>query len=186
MALLVMDLQIRVVAMYDADEEYLTRVRTAIDTARLASIPVIYVRLAFREGHPEVGRSNRIFSRIASAGAFVEGDPQSMLHHSVMPHPQDLVVTKRRISAFSGSDLELLLRSGAIETLVVCGIATSGVVLSTVRDAADRDFNLIVLADACCDSDDEVHRVLMQKVFTRQAEVLTVRDWVRRVDTTPV
>jgi nicotinamidase-related amidase len=56
--------------------------------------------------------------------------------------------------------------------LVLLGIATSGVVLSTVRWAADADYDLIVIEDSCADADLEVHRVLTQKVFPRQAEVV--------------
>jgi nicotinamidase-related amidase len=86
-------------------------------------------------------------------------------------------VTKRRVSAFTGSDLEVLLRSGGIDSLVLAGIATSGVVLSTLRQAADLDYRLTVLADGCLDADPEVHQVLLQKVFTRQAEVTSIADW---------
>ena len=66
-----------------------------------------------------------------------------------------MVVTKRRVSAFSGSDLDMVLRAGAIDALVLSGIATSGCVLSTLRQAADLDFSLIVLSDGCIDSDHE-------------------------------
>jgi nicotinamidase-related amidase len=87
------------------------------------------------------------------------------------------MVTKRRVSAFTGSDLEVLLRSGGIDSLVLAGIATSGVVLSTLRQAADLDYRLTVLAGGCLDADPEVHQVLLQKVFTRQAEVTSIADW---------
>jgi nicotinamidase-related amidase len=83
------------------------------------------------------------------------------------------------VSAFAGSDLDLVLRSGGIEHLVLTGIATSGAVPSTVRQAADLDFRLSVLADACLDADPEVHRVLTEKVFPRQADVLSVADWTK-------
>jgi nicotinamidase-related amidase len=91
------------------------------------------------------------------------------------------VVVKKRVSAFTGSDLEVLLRSAGVDHLVLAGIATSGVVLSTVREAADRDYRLTVLADACADNDPEVHRVLVEKVFPRQAEVTVVADWAGAV-----
>jgi len=71
-----------------------------------------------------------------------------------------------------------VLRAANIDTLVLTGIATSGVVLSTLRQAADLDYRLVVLSDACLDSDAEVHRVLMEKVFPRQADVVTVNEWV--------
>ena len=99
------------------------------------------------------------------------------IHPEVTPEPGDIVVTKRRVSAFAGSDLDVVLRAGGIDHLVLTGIATSGVVLSTLREAADRDLTLTVLADACLDSDPEVHRVLTEKVFPMQAEVTTVAEW---------
>jgi nicotinamidase-related amidase len=87
-------------------------------------------------------------------------------------------VTKLRVSAFAGSDLDVVLRADGIDTLVLTGIATSGVVLSTLRQAADLDYQLVVLEDGCLDADLEVHRVLMGKVFPRQAEVTSIDAWV--------
>jgi nicotinamidase-related amidase len=92
-----------------------------------------------------------------------------------------VVVTKRRVSAFTGSDLEVVLRSQEIGKLVLAGISTSGVVLSTLREAADKDYELVVLSDCCADGDPEVHRVLLEKVFPRQAEVLDAESWARTV-----
>ncbi len=89
-----------------------------------------------------------------------------------------MVVVKKRVSAFTGSDLEVVLRSLDVSSLVLTGIATSGVVLSTLRQAADLDYQLTVLRDGCADADPEVHRVLMDKVFPRQAAVVTAEEWV--------
>ncbi len=71
----------------------------------------------------------------------------------------------------------MLLRGLCANTLVLAGIATSGVVLSTLRQAADLDYGLVVLADGCLDPDPEVHRVLTEKVFPRQADVMSVAEW---------
>ncbi len=71
----------------------------------------------------------------------------------------------------------MVLRAQDISHLVLCGIATSGVVLSTLREAADKDYQLTVLADCCADADEEVQRVLLSKVFSRQAKVLQVEEW---------
>jgi nicotinamidase-related amidase len=99
------------------------------------------------------------------------------IHQALAPRSDEPVVTKLRVSAFAGSDLEVILRAQNIRTLVLAGIATSGVVLSTLREAADKDYGLIVLSDACVDADPEVHRVLVEKVFPRQAEVMSVDAW---------
>jgi nicotinamidase-related amidase len=179
--LLVMDVQRGIVERLNDAAGYLDRVSEAIAAARSAGMPVVYVTVGFRPGHPEISSRNRTFSAAAQAGAFVEGDPATEIHPAVAPRPQEARVTTRRVSAFAGSDLEVLLRGLDAGTLVLTGIATSGVVLSTLRQAADLDYRLVVLADACADADPEVHRVLTEKVFPRQADVLTVTEWAAQV-----
>jgi nicotinamidase-related amidase len=174
-ALLVMDFQNSIVERF-ADATVLDRAAEAGAAARGAGVPVIYVRVAFRPGYPEVSPRNKSFAALRDGGGLADEDARE-IHPAVAPEPGEVVVTKRRVSAFAGSDLDVVLRAGAIEELVLCGIATSGVVLSTLRAAADLDYGLTVLRDACTDSDPEVHRVVMDKVFPRQAEVVDVADW---------
>jgi len=176
-ALLIMDAQQGIVERFAGDEGYLTRLGAAITAARGAGLRVIYVTVAFRPGYPEVSGGNKTFAAIAGTGRFTDGDPGARVHPAIAPAPGDVIVTKRRVSAFAGSDLDVLLRAGGTGHLVLAGIATSGVVLSTLRQAADLDYQLTVLADGCRDADPEVHQVLLQKVFTRQAEVTTIASW---------
>ena len=98
------------------------------------------------------------------------------MHPAVAPAPGDILVTKHRVSAFAGTDLEMILRAHGIDTLILFGIATSGVVLSTVRHAADADYRLIVVKDCCADRDPDVHRCLVDTVFPGQATVITAGD----------
>jgi nicotinamidase-related amidase len=177
-ALLVMDLQRAIVNRYP-DTDYLPRLQAAINAARSAGIPVVYVVIGFRPGHPDISPRNKSFGAVSQAGEFVEGDVSTQIHPDVAPLPGDIVVTKKRVSAFTGSDLDVVLRAGDVGHLVLTGIATNGVVLSTLRQAADLDFGLTVLADGCLDNDPEVHRVLTNKVFPRQAHVLTIQEWVK-------
>ena len=177
-ALVVMDVQNGIVERVgDRAEELLAAVAGAVAAAREAGVPVLFVRVAFREGTPEVSANNRAFSALSSSSSMGEAHPATQVHPAVEPAPGEVVVTKRRVSAFAGSDLDVVLRAQGVDHLVLCGIATSGVVLSTVRQAADLDFALTVLADACADADPEVHRVLLEKVFPRQAEVTTTAAW---------
>jgi len=154
----------------------------AIAAARKAGIPVIYVVLGFREGMPEISPDNRSFHNYKrSTPDFHRMLGASSIAPELAPQPGDLVVTKRRVSAFTGSDLEIVLRAQKIHHLVLSGISTSGVVLSTLREAADKDFQLTVLSDGCADPDGEVHTVLLSRVFPRQAEVLTIAEWAGRI-----
>ena len=125
-------------------------------------------------------KHNKIFSHLSGNDGFDEENAATQIHPAVAPLATEIVVTKRRVSAFAGSDLDMILRSSTVDELVLCGISTSGVVLSTLRQAADLDYKLVVLRDACADADPEVHRVLLEKVFPRQADVMTVDEWILR------
>ena len=92
------------------------------------------------------------------------------------PEPGDIVVRKVRVGAFSTTDLDAQLRERGVDTLILAGISTSGVVLSTVRDASDRDYRVLVLADATADREPDVHAFLTERIFPRQADVITVAD----------
>ena len=177
-ALLVMDMQVGIVDRYADDPGLVERLQLAIDAARRASVRVIYVVVGFRNDYAEVSPNNRGFSAIAETGAFSEGDANRLVHPDIAPQPGDIIVTKKRVSAFAGSDLDMVLRAQQIDHLVLSGISTSGVVLSTMRQAADLDLRLTVLADGCADGDAEVHRVLVDKVFVRQGDVVTIDEWI--------
>jgi nicotinamidase-related amidase len=177
--LLVMDFQHGIVESI-ADPSVLDAASRAVKAARVSGIPVMFVRVAFRPGYPEAAASNAAFAAMAERGdAMTQDHPATQVHETLEPRPDEPVIVKRRVSAFSGSDLDVLLRAAGAGTLVLAGIATSGVVLSTLRQAADLDYRLIVLSDACADRDPEVHRVLLEKVFPRQALVTETDEWIQ-------
>lgn len=173
-ALLVMDIQPGIIDRVVEPEAFLARVTDAVRAARGQGVPVIHVVVGFRPGLPEVSKQNQSFSTLKRQPPAYVVDPRP----AIAPEGTDIVVVKRRVSAFTGSDLEVVLRGGEIRHLVLCGIATSGVVLSTVREAADKDYQLTVLADLCADPDAELHSVLTGKVFPRQARVTSAAEWL--------
>ncbi len=176
-ALLVMDMQAGILRMYPDTTAFIGKVANAITNAREKKIPVIYVVIGFRAGAPELNMNNKSLATARERFANVDMNEWMSVHPDVAPQPGEITVTKRRVSAFTGSDLEVVLRSQGIQHMVLTGIATSGVVLSTLREAADKDYRITVLADCCADADEEVHRVLTIKVFPRQAEVLSHQQW---------
>ncbi len=178
-ALLVMDFQTAVVEMVPREKEaLLANTARLLAAARTAGVRVVYVVVAFRPGYPEISPKNQSFATLRETGRFTEGTAGTEVHAAVAPRQGEPVVVKRRVGAFGGTDLEILLRAHGTETLVLAGIATSGVVLSTVRHAADADYRLVVVEDCCADRDAEVHRVLMEKVFPRQATVTRVDELI--------
>jgi nicotinamidase-related amidase len=177
-ALLIMDYQRAVVEGFATDQEaLLERAAAALSSARNAGLKIIYIVVSFRPGYPEVSPRNINFAAVRQSGRFT-GEAGSEVHPAVAPQSGDIIVIKRRVGAFPGTDLDMILRANEIETLVMFGIATSGVVLSTLRYAADADYRLLVLKDCCSDRDAEVHRVLVEKVFPRQSRVITAAEFV--------
>jgi len=179
-ALLVMDMQAGTLAMLPNATTIIGKVAKAIANARTNNIPVIYVVVGFRNGAPEVSETSaKSFAAGKAHFATINMDEFMKVHPDLYPADSEVTVVKRRVSAFTGSDLEVILRSFGIKHLVLTGIATSGVVLSTVREAADKDFKLTVLSDCCADRDEEVHYVLTTKIFLNQAEVTTLDEWAK-------
>ena len=180
--LLVMDIQRKMMESLPDSALLLKNIKTAIEGARAAGIPVVHVKLSFRPGYPEISANNRGFSQLKqSGGLFTETHEGTAIHDEVAPLPGEIIVTKKRISAYACSDLAVVLSALNATHLVITGYATSGIVLNTVRESADKDYILSVLSDGCADSDKEVHEFLMTKIFPRQADVLTAAEWVAQL-----
>ena len=174
-ALLVMDYQVQIVdAIGDADG-LLSRMADAIAVVRRHGGQIGYVRVAFEDSdYAAIPSTNKMAARVVAMGESVHSPSSaSAIHEQVAPEAGDIVVRKTRVGAFSTTDLDAELRDRGISGLILAGISTSGVVLSTVRDAADRDYQLFVLSDACADRDADVHHFLLERIFPRQADVIT-------------
>ena len=131
----VMDYQPAIVAIAGDDADALVaRAAAAIGRARGAGVHVGYVRVALTaEDRAAIPERNRAFSQVAASGRLADGDPDADVHPDLRPAEGDVVVTKTRTGAFSTTDLARRLAALGVDTLVLAGISTSGVVLSTVR-----------------------------------------------------
>ena len=178
-ALLVMDMQLGMIANFaQVSTELVNAHKKAIAYAREQKIPVLFITVGFRQGASEIRTNNKGFAAIRERFANVDMNIFTTVVPELGMKKDELQIMKRALSAFAGSDLEMVLKSLGIHHLVLTGISTSGVVLSTLREAVDRDYKLTVLSDCCADTDEEVQRVLTTKVFPRHADVMTVAQWV--------
>ena len=172
-ALLVMDFQRGVVDRMPGLDGLLTRVQQAIADVREHGGTIGYVRVAFTEADwAAIPPVNAVFARVSDNRLMHHEDPSTAIHDRLAPEPGDIVVRKTRVGAMSTTDLDRQLRDRGITTLVLAGISTSGVVLSTVIEAADLDYRLYVLSDGTEDLDAETRDVLLGKVFPRRAQVI--------------
>ena len=155
------------------------RAREVLHAARNAGVFVAYIVVNFRPDYPEISEMNQTFSARKAAGMAPAADPRALILATVSPRQGEPIVVKHRVGAFFGTDLDMILRAQGRDTLILMGHATSGVILSTVRYAADADYRLVVVEDGCADRDTEVHTLLMEKVFPLQATVAGALDVVR-------
>jgi nicotinamidase-related amidase len=180
-AVLSMDLQAGIISIYAKDDaSFLERAASVLGKARELGMRVIHVQVGFRKKLPEVSPRNALFAAIKNSERhqrLFEGD-LGAIHPMLGPTGDDIVVVKHRVSAFAGTDLEMILRADEIDTLVLFGIATSGVVLSTLVDAVDLDYRLFVVKDCCLDSDAEVNTALVERFFPLRGKVISAGEFL--------
>jgi nicotinamidase-related amidase len=174
-ALLILDFQVGI-----GDQPYAKsaaqRAAAALKAGRSASLPVVFSKVKFREGYRDIADSNKAFELIKTRN-LIPPDASKLIS-VLQPRHDEIVVDKDRFCAFSGNDLNEVLRSGGIKQLVMVGVATSGVILSTFTLAADEDYSMTILSDACADPKESLHQELMTNLFPRSATVLTVDQWI--------
>ncbi|GAA4623605.1 hypothetical protein GCM10023196_020440 [Actinoallomurus vinaceus] len=172
-ALLAMDFQNGIVTHIPDPDALLERVNGAIADVRAAGCTIGYVRVAFTEDDwAAVPETNKTFAAAAAAKMMHHEDTTTQIIERISPQEGDIVVRKIRFGGISTTDLDRQLRDRGIDTLVLSGVSTSGVVLSTLIDAADRDYRVYVLSDGVADPDAEAHEVLVNKVFPSRAHVI--------------
>lgn len=176
-ALIVGDLQVGIVENYSFAKAVVPAVTELVPRARAAGALIVFVRTAFRTNGADI--PGEPFAAFYRAGEhFHEGSPGTEVALAVAD--EDVVVLKRRTSAFAGTDLDLVLRARGVESLALTGVATSAMVAATLYDASDRGYALTVLRDGCADHDPAVHAFLVDNVFrARGAEILTCAEWPR-------
>ncbi|MFE6049953.1 cysteine hydrolase family protein [Kitasatospora sp. NPDC056446] len=179
-ALLVLDCQPAVLAaLPDADEReaLLGRVARAVSDVRAAGGTVAHVRTAFTEADWDaVPAAHPSFGPLARHRVMHHEDPATAVHTRLAPRDGDIVVRKTRHGGLSGTGLDRRLRERGITALVLAGLSTSGAVLSTAVDAADRDYRLHVLSDGVADPDPEVHDLLLRRVLPARARIIGTAD----------
>jgi nicotinamidase-related amidase len=177
-ALVIGDVQRGITNAYPFARQVVPTLTHLLPRARAAGVLVVLVRIAFRANRADLPPGNELFSTFFDAREiFHEGMPGNEIDLPV--RDEDVVVVKRRASAFAGTDLELVLRAHAIDTIAVAGVATSAMVAATCYDAADRGYGVTVLRDGCADSDPTVHEFFMDKVFpSRAATVVSCAEWL--------
>lgn len=137
--------------------EVIQRTANAIANARAMGIPVAFVRVAFSDDHREANPNSQVFGPIAKNGILKMNAWGGQVHEALAPQAGDWDIVKHRVSPFYQTKLELLLKREGIERIYCSGVSTQAVVQATVRDAHDRDFDVVVLEDCCAGPNEQEH-----------------------------
>jgi len=107
-------------------------------------------------------REDSLFKRVGMSPHTIRGTEGAKVIEELSPNATDIVVEKRMLSAFFGSDLDFTLREKEVKTLIVTGIRTEGCVLKTVLDAFELGYEVIVPADCCASPIPEAHEFVLR------------------------
>jgi nicotinamidase-related amidase len=142
----------------------LENTRCAIDKARAAGVPVGFVRVGFSSDYRECPPNSPIFSGARKNGIFKLGTWGTEVHADLGQQAGDFDIVKHRVSPYYGTTLEPILRAHGITRIVCSGISTNAVVQATVREGHDRDYEIVVIEDACCALSADEHESAMKNL----------------------
>jgi nicotinamidase-related amidase len=172
------------------------RLNRLLDVCRAHQIPVIYIHHVIRGGDIDAGRLADHHEAIRNNKAIIAGTSNVEIYEGLKPHPGDLVVAKPRYSAFYGTDLEAILRSKGIDTLIISGTVTNVCCESTTRDAFSRDYKVIFLSDGNAAGDlpdmgfgpvsaEEIQKVVLTVLAMCFAQVSSIAQVIAEIEQLP-
>lgn len=146
--------------------------RRVLDGARRAGTKVVYTRVAFRPGYPDLVANSPLLGMVAQVGCLVDGRVGADLAPETAPHDGDVVVTHQRVTGFHASELDVVLRGAGVDTVVLLGVATNVSVEGTARAASDLGYRTLVVSDACSAGSETAHAASLESLGLL-AEVVT-------------
>jgi nicotinamidase-related amidase len=152
--------------------QLLDAVRALVGWARQRQYPVIWVRLAFRPGHFDAVRD----SMSREKGTLVDGSWGAEILDGLGREEKDVVITKKRPSAFFQTDLGIVLRGLGVERLIVGGVSTNWAGESTVRDGHSHDYEVVVVKEATGTPFAELHESSLRSMATVFAKVKSLAE----------
>jgi nicotinamidase-related amidase len=172
-ALVVMHYQTDILGLFPSvAPALLANTRKLCDAARAKGVHVYFANLRFKPGYPEVNPLNKNGQGIKQLGLFVDDQTSPELGQQA----NEPLIIAHRASVFFGTDLEARLSAQGIDSLIMVGIASTGVVLSSVAYASDADFRLYTVKDCCYDPDQVVHDHLFSTAFESRTTVLSLAE----------
>lgn len=147
--------------------------KTLLAAAREKGAAVIYVGREHRAGYPDQPSHCQLDQGVQASGALLAGTWGAEIHEDLKPAAGDLVIIKRRVDAFHGTELQQTLTARKIETVVLTGVATTFVVETTARTAADAGYHVIIPRDCVAGLTTESSDFVLDNILPMIATITT-------------
>ncbi len=155
--------------LYAGVEEAVASAGRVVDEARRHGVPVIHTRVRYQPGGEDGGL---FYRKVEALSCFDEGNPLGDFVDHPSPQDGEVVVTKQYASAFFGTSLASTLAAARIDTLIICGLSTSGCVRASALDALQHGFRPLVVAEAVGDRDPRPHEAALFDLQAKYADVI--------------
>ena len=144
-----------------------------INAARTANVPVIYTNVVYHES----GINGGLFFRKAPVlENFCAGNPMGNWPEGIAPRKDELVISKQYPSAFFGTSLGATLTAQDVDSVVTCGVTTSGCIRATCIDTVSNGFIPLIVEDGCGDRHDAPHDANIFDMNAKYADVVQSKD----------
>ena len=169
-ALLMMHFQADVFSVLAGNlpNDMLDRANELIRAWRSTGRPIVFANFALGPHYESVSETNRLMVTISQTGLFRKPTPMAGLDVTA----DDRQYVCPRASVFYGTSLDQDLRAQGIDTIVMAGIASSGVLFSSVAWASDADYRIYLVRDCCYDPDVQAHEALFRTSFATRAVLI--------------
>jgi len=128
-----------------------------LDIAKAKGWLTLLVKVGFSSNYIEQPKNSPVFANVNQIDALILGNRGTDFHPELQADQADMIIIKPRISAFYCTELEAALRANKIERLIIAGVSTAMTVQSTAREAHDRDYQLVIIDDACAAPTQDEH-----------------------------
>ena len=146
------------VAPYVTEHQVIQHANQAISFARSNDIDIVHVKVGFNSNYKECPTNSPLFSSAKKDDALLLGTWGTEFHKDLDVQESDTVIVKHRVSALYATPLETILRASHVEQVYVCGVSTNMAIETVTRELHDRDYQVVVIQDACGAANEEVHK----------------------------
>jgi len=157
-------------ALYAGVEDAVASAARLVDAARTSGVPVVFTKVEYEPGGADGGF---FYRKVGALASFDRGNPLGDWVDQCRPIVGEIVVTKQYASAFFGTTLASTLRGWDVDTVVLCGLSTSGCVRASGVDAVQHGFRPMVVAEACGDRAKAPHDAALFDLAAKYADVVS-------------